>query len=242
MAATPAYFLGPDGRPRAHSDAVPGGLSVGVPGNLRLDRACPRAPWPPALGAPVRARDPPRPRRLRDHAAAARDPRAGRTRWRARPPGAAPNFTSADGEPKPVGTILRNPALAAMLRADRRARAGLFLPRRRTPRPWSRPRAARRATRPMIQTGDLAAYDAKERPAVCATYRVYRICGMGPPSSGATTVFAILKQLERFDLAALGPRNPGRLASDRRVDAARLCRSRHLCRRSRFRARCRSPG
>src|SRR3954469_1394955 len=28
MAATPAYFLGPDGRPRAHGDAVPGGLSV----------------------------------------------------------------------------------------------------------------------------------------------------------------------------------------------------------------------
>jgi gamma-glutamyltranspeptidase/glutathione hydrolase len=31
---------------------------------------------------------------------------------------------------------------------------------------------------------------------------------MGPPSSGATTVFAILKQLERFDLGALGPDSP----------------------------------
>ena len=31
---------------------------------------------------------------------------------------------------------------------------------------------------------------------------------MGPPSSGATTVFAILKQLERFDLRALGRDNP----------------------------------
>jgi len=31
---------------------------------------------------------------------------------------------------------------------------------------------------------------------------------MGPPSSGATTVFAILKQLERFDLSGLGPRSP----------------------------------
>lgn len=31
---------------------------------------------------------------------------------------------------------------------------------------------------------------------------------MGPPSSGATTVFAILKQLERFDLAALGKDDP----------------------------------
>ena len=59
-----------------------------------------------------------------------------------------------------------------------------------------------------MTAGDIAAYDAKERPAVCGTYRGYRICGMGPPSSGGTTVFEILKQLERFDLAALGPRHP----------------------------------
>jgi gamma-glutamyltranspeptidase/glutathione hydrolase len=39
-------------------------------------------------------------------------------------------------------------------------------------------------------------------------YRAYRICGMGPPSSGATTVFAILKQLEGFDLKALGKDSP----------------------------------
>src|SRR3954466_5855180 len=35
-AATPAYFLDSGGRPRAHEEAIPGGLSVGVPGNLRL--------------------------------------------------------------------------------------------------------------------------------------------------------------------------------------------------------------
>ena len=43
---------------------------------------------------------------------------------------------------------------------------------------------------------------------MCGTYRTYRICGMGPPSSGATTVYAILKQLERFDLKAMGPDSP----------------------------------
>jgi gamma-glutamyltranspeptidase/glutathione hydrolase len=43
---------------------------------------------------------------------------------------------------------------------------------------------------------------------VCGDYRGYKVCGMGPPSSGATTVFAILKQLERFDMAALGPKSP----------------------------------
>jgi len=56
--------------------------------------------------------------------------------------------------------------------------------------------------------GDIASYDAKPRPPVCGLYRGYRICGMGPPSSGATSVFAILKQLERFNLARLGPASP----------------------------------
>jgi gamma-glutamyltranspeptidase/glutathione hydrolase len=59
-----------------------------------------------------------------------------------------------------------------------------------------------------MTVGDLASYDAKERPPVCARYRQWRVCGMGPPSSGATTVFAILKQLERFDLKAMGPDSP----------------------------------
>jgi gamma-glutamyltranspeptidase/glutathione hydrolase len=55
---------------------------------------------------------------------------------------------------------------------------------------------------------DLASYEAKEREAVCGTYRDYRVCGMGPPTSGGVAVLQILGQLERFDLAALGPQNP----------------------------------
>nr|WP_260580530.1 gamma-glutamyltransferase [Sphingopyxis sp. PET50] len=34
--ATPERFLGPDGKPRGYADVIPGGLSVGVPGNIRL--------------------------------------------------------------------------------------------------------------------------------------------------------------------------------------------------------------
>ena len=55
---------------------------------------------------------------------------------------------------------------------------------------------------------DIASYDARQREAVCGTYRGYRICGMGPPSSGGVAVLQILGQLERFDLAALGVENP----------------------------------
>lgn len=36
FAADPARFLGPDGNPRPFGEVVPGGLSVGVPGNVAL--------------------------------------------------------------------------------------------------------------------------------------------------------------------------------------------------------------
>ena len=56
--------------------------------------------------------------------------------------------------------------------------------------------------------GDVTSYEAMERDALCGSYREYRICSMGPPSSGATTVLAILGQLERFDMNALGAASP----------------------------------
>ena len=52
---------------------------------------------------------------------------------------------------------------------------------------------------------DLAGYRAKERPPVCGDYRRYRVCSMGPPSSGGVTLLQILGLLEHFDLAALAP-------------------------------------
>ncbi|HXU41104.1 MAG TPA: gamma-glutamyltransferase [Burkholderiales bacterium] len=50
---------------------------------------------------------------------------------------------------------------------------------------------------------DLAAYRAIEREPVCAPYRRYRICSMGPPSAGGVAVLQILGLLERkgFDRA-----------------------------------------
>ena len=59
-----------------------------------------------------------------------------------------------------------------------------------------------------LSLADLAAYKVKERPAVCAPYRGYEVCGMGPPSSGALPIGQILGMLEPFDLATLGPDDP----------------------------------
>jgi len=59
-----------------------------------------------------------------------------------------------------------------------------------------------------MAAADVSGFQAKERAPVCAPYRTYRVCGMGPPSSGGIAVAQMLGQLERFDLAAIGPDSP----------------------------------
>lgn len=55
---------------------------------------------------------------------------------------------------------------------------------------------------------DLTLYKVKQRDAVCATYREYDVCGMGPPSSGALTVGQILGMLNGSNLKEMGVDNP----------------------------------
>ncbi|MDT9599489.1 gamma-glutamyltransferase [Sphingosinicella rhizophila] len=205
-AATAAYFLDDDGTARPRRDAVPGGMSVGVPGNLRLaelahDRHG-QLPWARLFEPAIRlAREgfaiTPRMHR----SLAANSDLAAMTPW------ARSHFFDPDGQPKAVGTLLTNPDLAHFLEKMAARGPDYFYT---GPAAEALVRTVRGAARnpSSMTTGDLASYDAKERQPLCGAYRVYRVCGMGPPSSGATTVFAILKQLERFDLAALGPDDP----------------------------------
>ena len=204
--ASPTWFFGPDGRPLPYRQAIPGGKSVGVPGNIRLmalvHRRHGKLPWARLFGPAIRlARDgfalSPRGR----NAIANNRDLAGLSPW------GRTYLFGPDGEPKAAGTVMRNPELAQFLeRVAARGPDYFYV----GPSAEALVRTVRGAPRnpATMVTGDLAAYDAKERPPVCAPYRGYRICGMGPPSSGATTVYAILKQVERFDLRALGKDNP----------------------------------
>lgn len=205
-AAGPDWFLGPDGKPLSYSDVVLTGLSAGVPGNLRLAEMAHKQhgklPWS-ALVQPAfkLARDgfqvtP------RFHEFLTRSPdRAGASLE------AKALFYDASGAPKPVGTVIRNPQLAATLlklsvEGPESFYEGSFAKNLAEHIAEATPGAA------AMSTEDVTSYVAKSRDAVCGMYRVYRICGMGPPSSGATTVIAILKQLEPFDLNAIGPNSP----------------------------------
>ncbi len=57
-----------------------------------------------------------------------------------------------------------------------------------------------------MMTADLRNYQVVKRPPVCANYRGYKVCGMGPPSSGALAVGQILGIIEnRPDLMGKTP-------------------------------------
>ncbi|SCY21976.1 gamma-glutamyltransferase 1 Threonine peptidase. MEROPS family T03 [Novosphingobium aromaticivorans] len=204
-AATPEWFY-VGGKPLPYADAIPGGRSVGVPGNLRLaahaHNARGRLSWRTLFQPAIRL--------ARDGFAITgrlRSSLESFARTGALDPAARALFYGPDGQPLPVGTIVRNPALAATLEGIAARGADSFYTGDN-----AATLAAKVGTAPVnpapMTTADIAAYKAVERTPLCGQYRTYRICGMGPPSSGATTVYAILEQLERFDMKTLGPASP----------------------------------
>jgi gamma-glutamyltranspeptidase / glutathione hydrolase len=204
-AAKPGRFLGADGKPRGYMEVIPGGLSVGVPGNMRLmemaHKKWGKLEWKALFQPAIELAE----EGYEVTPALYNWLNQFQPMWKDFP--AARAIYYVDGKPAPVGTRLKNPAYAAVLR-DIAARGPEAFYTGANARAISDAvtKAPRNAT-PMTLK-DLAGYQAKERPAVCTTYRIYKVCGMGPPSSGATTVFGILGMLEGWDMKTMGKDNP----------------------------------
>jgi gamma-glutamyltranspeptidase/glutathione hydrolase len=111
------------------------------------------------------------------------------------------------GMPLAEGNTLRNPAYAATLRVLAEQGADGFYTGEQAESIVAAVQGA--AGNPgVLEMVDLAIYRVKERAPVCAPYRVWQVCGMGPPSSGALAVGQILGMVQGHDLTALGPDNP----------------------------------
>ena len=201
MVADGTWFFR-DGQPMTFAQAVPGGRSVGVPGTVALmaleHRRYGRLAWQRLFAPAIRlARQgfvlSPRLHMALENAKA----------MAASSPEGRSLYYSEQGSAKPVGSVIRNPALAGFLETLARNGASAFYAGANA-RAVAHAVSHATANPAPMTISDLTAYRAKDRPAVCSTYRGYRLCGMGPPSSGATTVFGVLGMLERFDLAALG--------------------------------------
>ena len=204
--ADPQWFLDPEGKPLPFMQAVISGRSVGVPGNVRLaaeaHRRWGKLPWATLFEPAIRLAGEGwyLTERGREFLVNAKSRAAHQE-------DAEPIFYDEADQARPAGTLLRNRALAETL--EQLARNGPDWFYGGVNAAQIAAEVAAETPRPGAMTvADIAAYQARERPELCGAYRTYRICGMGPPSSGATTVYAILKQLERFDLRALGQDSP----------------------------------
>ena len=206
--ATEKLFLQADGTPMPFTQAQIGGRSVGTPGVLRaLELAHQkhgRLPWAKLFEPAIKLAEQGfalSPRLHRLIAADAFIPRS---------PDMAAYFLNADGSPKAVGTQLKNPALAAVLK--RIAKEG---PDALYAGPIAKEIVAKvqgHANPGSLSLNDLQGYKAKERAPLCTDYKRWQVCGMPPPSSGGIAVAQILGTLQalesrdpRFALAPLKP-------------------------------------
>lgn len=204
--ATQDWFLDAKGNPLGRQQATLSGLSVGVPGNIALAAKAHaeygKAEWAQLFEPAIRLARSGFTINTRLHNSLTRN--QGRANLSAF---GSELFYDDAGKPHPVGTLIVNPLLADTLeriakhgpQAFYHGEAGEALAQTvaaATPRDGA------------MTAADLASYLAKDRPAVCGTYRGYRICSMSAPSSGGVAIIQILGQLERFDLAALGLENP----------------------------------
>ncbi|MFQ5783976.1 MAG: gamma-glutamyltransferase [Alphaproteobacteria bacterium] len=201
-AATSALFLDGDGTPLRFLDAVIGGRSVGVPGLLAMlelaHRRHGRLPWERLFEPAIALAEAGFAISPRLHELIARTPGVGAF------PAARRYFLEPDFEARQVGARLFNRAFADTLRRIAKGGAAAFY---RGPIAADIAAAVGGALRNpgRLTENDLTRYQARVRAPVCAPYRAWRVCGVGPPSSGGITVLQILGILEHFDLAGLAP-------------------------------------
>ncbi|WP_341895094.1 gamma-glutamyltransferase [Ferrovibrio terrae] len=197
-------FYDAAGKKRSFMDAVVGGASVGVPGMLRMFELVHaeygKLPWADLFQPAIRLAE----------AGFAVSPRLhellNQDRYLRDIPPARALFYTADGAPKPVGSLLANPAFAAVLRRIASEGADAFYRGAIAADIVATINTA--AGNPgMMTLDDLAGYRAQERDPVCAPYRVYKVCTMPPPSS-AVNMLQALGILSHFDLARHPPLSP----------------------------------
>ncbi|HET9025075.1 MAG TPA: gamma-glutamyltransferase [Burkholderiaceae bacterium] len=201
MAADDKLFLSPDGKAMPFYEAVIGGRSVGTPGAVRLldlaHRQHGRLPWArlfePAL-------------RLADNGFAM-SPRLNMLlaseKYLKSDAAAAAYFYLPDGTPKAVGTLVRNPAYAATLRAIQAGGAEAFY---NGAIPADIVKAVRsHRTGGLLAESDFAHYRVYTRDPICTDYRRWRVCGMPPPSSGGVAVAQMLGLFAVRNIAVVPP-------------------------------------
>ncbi len=202
--ATEALFQDASGKALSRVAGIVGGRSVGVPGVLRMlemaHRQYGKLPWARLFEPAIQLAENGFLVSPRLNSLLASEPYLRQDQQAAR------YFFSADGKPRPVNYLLKNPALAKTLREIAAGGATVFYTGH-----IARDIEAKVTSHPSNPGGltvkDMAAYQAKQRTPICTDYREVSICGMPPPSSGGIAIAQMLGMLETLDMAALAPKN-----------------------------------
>ena len=197
--ARPDLFLR-EGTAMSFADAVNSGRSVGTPGVLRMlelaHRHHGKLAWPRLFAPAITLAEQGFLVSPRLHAQI-----SGNRRLFAQD--AARDYFYPDGQPAAVGHLLKNPAHAAVLRRVASEGVNAFYEGEIAADIVAAVRA--HSVPGELSLTDLASYRAKERDVVCGRHALYRVCGMGPPSSGGTAVLQILGLLEQHRIDEMLP-------------------------------------
>lgn len=206
MGATPALFLHDDGNPLPFLEAMIGGSSVGTPGVVKMmwlaHQEHGKLDWAELFTPAIRLAENGFAVAPKLAQAIARDPVLMQM------PVAQDYFYRLDADgtrvPAAEGDILKNPAYAETLkRIAAEGWRGFY------EGPVAEEIVATVQNAPMrpgtLSLDDFAAYEAKKREPVCASYRDYRVCSMPPPTSGGVTALQILGILSHWDIKGMEP-------------------------------------
>ena len=205
---TESLFLDEMGEPLKFYDAVVGGRSVGAPGTpalmIEAHRRWGKLKWSSLFNRGIDLADhgftvSPRLAFLvaRDESRLKRFEATARYFF-------PPSSSHPQGQAIAAGQILKNPAYAETLRGMAADQGASFYHGAIAQDIAATVQSAK-GNPGRLDAQDMAAYTIIERPPVCAPYRGFEVCGMGPPSSGGLTVGQILGMVEHYDLPALGP-------------------------------------
>lgn len=195
-AVTSELFM-QDGEPLPFMEAVASGLSVGVPGTLRmLEQAHAehgQLAWQALFTPAITLAEEGFAVSQRLHTSLASDDALRQNDL------AGDFYYSADGEPIEVGETLKNPALAAIFRRIAEEGSAAFyesaVAEDLVEQVQSHPE------RPgEMSLDDVAGYQSLEREPLCTPWQQWEVCGFPPPSSGHLTVMQILGMLDQQPL------------------------------------------
>ena len=199
-------FIGADGKPMAFIDGVVGGRAVGVPGTVKMletaHQQYGKLPWAQLFVPAITLAEsgfkvsPRLATLLKNEVHLKKDPAA------------AAFYYKADGTALEAGELLKNPALADVLRQIA-ARGANAMHEGAIAQAMVAKVQGHPSNPGKLALSDLASYQVKKREPICSDYAAahsaYKICGMPPPSSGAIAVGQILGILANTNAATMPP-------------------------------------